>query len=56
VVPVAVRNQEHLNNAPSCGKIDHRRQVEIFSQLVRHLTAIVYLVAELWIGKKPEKL
>jgi hypothetical protein len=32
------------------------RKVEIFSQIIRHLTAIVYLVAELYLGQKPEKL
>jgi hypothetical protein len=32
------------------------RRVQIFSQMVRHLTALVYLVAELVLGEKPEKL
>jgi hypothetical protein len=35
---------------------DKKRKVEIFSQIVRHLTAIVYLVAELYLGHKPDKL
>jgi len=25
----------------------HKRRIEIFSQIVRHLTALVYLIAEL---------
>lgn len=37
-------------------KIDAMRKVQIFSQIIRHLTALVYLVAELVIGQKPEKL
>jgi hypothetical protein len=45
-----------------CGKIvmvkpmNNERKVQIFGQLIRHLTAIVYLIAELIIGEKPEKL
>jgi hypothetical protein len=33
-----------------------KRKVEIFSQLIRLTTAIIYLVAELHLGEKPEKL
>lgn len=36
------------------GKI--KRKVEIFSQISRHITAILYLVAELYLGERPEKL
>jgi hypothetical protein len=36
--------------------MDTKRKVELFSQLVRHLTAIVYILAELSLGYKPEKL
>jgi hypothetical protein len=43
-----------LSTGPECATI--RRKVAIFSQLVRHLTAIIYLVAELVLGFKPEKL
>lgn len=38
------------------GKIDTRRKLEIFSQIARHLNALVYLIAELVTGVKPEKL
>lgn len=36
--------------------MDNKRKVELFSQLIRHLTAIVYIVAELVLGYRPEKL
>ena len=36
--------------------MDKKRKLEIFSQMIRHLTALVYLVAELVVGYKPEKL
>jgi len=36
--------------------MDTKRKVELFSQLVRHLTAIVYILAELALGFRPEKL
>jgi len=36
--------------------MDRKRQVELFSQLARHLTAIVYIIAELVLGYRPEKL
>jgi len=36
--------------------MDCKRQLEIFSQIIRHLTALVYLLAELVMGEKPEKL
>jgi hypothetical protein len=49
-----VRNQVTLSNTNECATM--RRKVVIFSQLVRHLTAIIYLVAELVLGEKPEKL
>ena len=46
-----------LTNARIYGKMmDKKRKLEIFSQMIRHLTALVYLVAELVIGYKPEKL
>ena len=32
------------------------REVEIFTQIGRHVLAILYLVAELRLGYKPEKL
>jgi len=32
------------------------RRIEIFSQIIRHLTALVYLIAELVMGEKPERL
>lgn len=32
------------------------RQIEIFSQIARHLLALVYLIAELVLGEKPPKL
>lgn len=38
------------------GKIDARRKVEIFSQMVRHCTALIMLIAELVIGVKPDRL
>lgn len=44
--------QTDINN----GKIDATRKMQIFSQIIRHLTALVYLIAELVIGAKPEKL
>lgn len=47
---------EGLINITECGKIERRRKLEIFSRLARHVTAIVYLVAELYLGYKPEKL
>jgi len=33
-----------------------QRQHEIFSQIIRHLTALVYLIAELVIGERPDSL
>ena len=36
--------------------IRHKRDIEIFAQIGRHLLAIVYLLAELRLGYKPEKL
>lgn len=39
-----------------CDKIDTYRKVQIFTQMMRHITALVYLIAELVIGTKPEKL
>ena len=45
-----------LQNDATCDKMIARRKAEIFSQLARHMTAIVYLIAELHLGKKPEKL
>jgi hypothetical protein len=35
---------------------DKKRKLEIFSQMIRHLAALVYLVAELVLGYKPDKL
>lgn len=32
-----------------------KRKVEIYSEIARHLKAILYLVAELHLGEKPEK-
>lgn len=32
------------------------RQIEIFGSIVRHLTALVYLIAELVLKEKPESL
>ena len=53
------QNQQ-LKTSQECdkiqGKVDDKRKVEIFSQMIRHITAIVYLIAELVIGRKPEKL
>jgi len=49
-------NGHSLQIASDCAKIDIQRKLEIFSQMVRHLTALIYLVAELVIGVKPEKL
>jgi hypothetical protein len=37
-------------------RVTVKRQHEIFSQIVRHLVAIVYLIAELVTGEKPESL
>lgn len=50
----ALRDQVTLSPGPDYGTI--QRRLVIFSQLIRHLTAIVYLVAELVLGFKPEKL
>jgi hypothetical protein len=36
--------------------MSNTRKVELFAQLARHLTAIVYIVAELTLGYKPDKL
>jgi hypothetical protein len=36
--------------------MDRKRKLEVFSQIIRHLTALVYLIAELVLGEKPEKL
>lgn len=36
--------------------LDRKRKLEIYSQIKRHLIALVYLVAELALGEKPEKL
>ena len=36
--------------------MDKKRKLEIFSQMIRHLSALVYLIAELYFGYKPEKL
>ena len=36
--------------------MNQKRKIQIFSQIVRHLTALVYLIAELVLGEKPEKL
>ena len=33
-----------------------KRKVEIYSQIANHLKAILYLVAELHLGEKPERL
>ena len=52
----AVGDEACLINIIECGKIERRRQLEIFSRLARHVTAIIYLVAELHLGYKPEKL
>ena len=49
-------NSHPLQIANDCAKIDTRRKLEIFSQILRNVTALVYLVAELVIGQKPEKL
>jgi len=49
-------NGHPLQITNDCAKIDTRRKLEIFSQMVRHFTALIYLVAELVIGVKPEKL
>jgi len=55
--PIEYVTKPQLKTAAKCDKIiDDRRRAEIFNQLVRHLTAIVWLVAELVIGRKPEKL
>jgi hypothetical protein len=35
---------------------DRQRKLKIFSQMIRHLTALIYLVAELVLGEKPPKL
>lgn len=45
-----------LQSFSTCDKIDTYRKVQIFSQMVRHITALLYLIAELVIGTKPEKL
>jgi hypothetical protein len=45
-----------LQTASNCVTISTERRIKIFSQLVRHFTAIIYLVAELVIGTKPGKL
>lgn len=45
-----------LQNDITRDKIDTRRKVEIFSQMIRLVTALIYLIAELVIGTKPEKL
>lgn len=45
-----------LQSDKNGGKIDTTRKVQIFSQIIRHLTALVYLIAELVIGEKPDKL
>ena len=52
----AVGDEGCLINITECGKIERRRKLEIFSRLARHVTAILYLVAELYLGYKPEKL
>lgn len=54
--PVRAQTQQigTLQTQSNCATM--KRKVEIFSQLVRHMTAIVYLVAELHLGQKPEKL
>jgi hypothetical protein len=44
--------QSDINN----GTMGTMRKVQIFSQMVRHITALIYLIAELVIGTKPEKL
>jgi hypothetical protein len=36
--------------------ITTRRKVEIFSQMVRHCTALIILIAELVLGFKPDRL
>jgi len=47
----------NLTEPTKCAKIDpKKRKIQIFSQIVRHLTALVYLLAELYLGEKPEKL
>lgn len=54
--PVEYVAKSQLKTSPNCDKIDDGRKIEIFSLMVRHLTAIVYLVAELVIGRKLGKL
>ena len=50
-----------LNRLNPDGNIEQRqsprkaREVEIFAQIGRHLLAILYLLAELRLGYKPEK-
>lgn len=50
-------NTLNLTEQTKCAKIDSKkRKIEIFSQLLRHLIGILYLIAELAIGERPEKL
>ena len=43
-----------LTTDVSYGKIDVMRKRQIFSQIARHLNALVHLIAELVIGEKIE--
>ena len=54
--PVEYIIKPQLKNGPECVTIDEERKVKIFAQLVRHLTAIIYLIAELVLGRYPGKL
>jgi len=49
------RHNGSLQLHNECGKIDitERRKVEIFSQMIRHTTALILLIAELCLGFKP---
>lgn len=50
------KNGYPLQKTAGYDKISKVRTLQIFSQITRHLTAIMYLIAELVIGEKPEKL
>lgn len=36
--------------------MDQKRKLEIFKGIVRHILGVIYLVAELYLGYKPEGL
>lgn len=49
------KTQNTLLSRPS-KRATIKRKIEIYSEIARHLKAILYLVAELHLGEKPETL